>query len=163
MPAAPATSRPNILTSAQLQATTTPLLLVAAYAAGFGLLALFDAASWLSGLALGSALFLAAGFALSAAVEGVRKAKDRLFRHVVTGAFLLALLKLAGCVVVRVVYGLTALDDGQMTLPWERPNFLVWWCLAGAVVLSAVHLLLGRRAVLRHDARDGPEPGRAAT
>ena len=65
----PATKRRNILTSAQLPTTTIPLLLVAAYAASFGLLALFDAASWLSGLALGSLVFLAAGFALSAAVE----------------------------------------------------------------------------------------------
>ena len=64
----PATKRRNILTSAQLPTTTIPLLLVAAYAASFGLLAIFSAASWLSGLALGSLVFLAAGFALSAAV-----------------------------------------------------------------------------------------------
>ena len=106
----PATKRRNILTSAQLPTTTIPLLLVAAYAASFGLLALFDAASWLSGLALGSLVFLAAGFALSAAVEGIRKAKDRLFRYVVTGAFLLALFPLVSVIWGTLSKGLARLD-----------------------------------------------------
>ena len=106
----PATKRRNILTSAQLPTTTIPLLLVAAYAASFGLLALFDAASWLSGLALGSLVFLAAGFALSAAVEGIRKAKDRLFRYVATGAFLLALFPLVSVIWGTLSKGLARLD-----------------------------------------------------
>ena len=106
----PATKRRNILTSAQLPTTTIPLLLVAAYAASFGLLALFDAASWLSGLALGSLVFLAAGFALSAAVEGIRKAKDRLFRYVVTGSFLLALFPLGSMIWGTLSKGLARLD-----------------------------------------------------
>jgi phosphate transport system permease protein len=106
----PATKRRNILTSAQLPTTTIPLLLVAAYAASFGLLALFDAASWLSGLALGSLVFLAAGFALSAAVEGIRKAKDRLFRYVVTGAFLLALFPLVSVIWGTLSKGLARID-----------------------------------------------------
>ena len=106
----PATKRRNILTSAQLPTTTIPLLLVAAYAASFGLLALFDAASWLSGLALGSLVFLAAGFALSAAVEGVRKAKDRLFRYIVTGAFLLALFPLVSVIWGTLSKGIARLD-----------------------------------------------------
>lgn len=106
----PATKRRNILTSAQLPTTTIPLLLVAAYAASFGLLALFDAASWLSGLALGSLVFLAAGFALSAAVEGIRKAKDRLFRYVVTGSFLLALFPLVSMIWGTLSKGLARLD-----------------------------------------------------
>ena len=106
----PATKRRNILTSAQLPTTTIPLLLVAAYAASFGLLALFSAASWLSGLALGSLVFLAAGFALSAAVEGIRKAKDRLFRYVVTGAFLLALFPLVSVIWGTLSKGLARLD-----------------------------------------------------
>ena len=106
----PATKRRNILTSAQLPTTTIPLLLVAAYAASFGLLALFDAASWLSGLALGSLVFLAAGFALSAAVEGIRKAKDRLFRYVVTGSFLLALFPLVSVIWGTLSKGLARLD-----------------------------------------------------
>ena len=106
----PAAKRRNILTSAQLPTTTIPLLLVAAYAAAFGLLALFDAASWLSGLALGSLVFLAAAFALSAAVEGIRKAKDRLFRYIVTGAFLLALFPLVSVIWGTVSKGLARLD-----------------------------------------------------
>jgi phosphate transport system permease protein len=106
----PATKRRNILTSAQLPTTTIPLLLVAAYAASFGLLALFSAASWLSGLALGSLVFLTAGFALSAAVEGVRKAKDRLFRYIVTGAFLLALFPLVSVIWGTLSKGIARLD-----------------------------------------------------
>src|SRR3954464_11286219 len=42
--------------------------------------------------------------------------------------FLLGSVKLAGCVVVRVVYGPDALAQGQMDLPWEHPNLLVWLC-----------------------------------
>ncbi len=60
--------------------------------------------------------------------------------------FLLGLVKLAGCVMVRIVYGPQALAEGRMTLPWEQPNFLVWFCLAGAMALSAFMYLLARRA-----------------
>lgn len=62
--------------------------------------------------------------------------------------FLLASIKMLGCVVVRIAYGPTALADGEMMLPWEQPNFLVWFCLVGALICSAVMYLLGRRAFL---------------
>jgi hypothetical protein len=65
--------------------------------------------------------------------------------------FILAAVKMAGCVVVRVVYGPTALADGRMSLPWEAPNLLVWLCLVGALACSAVMLALGR-AFLRDTA-----------
>jgi hypothetical protein len=61
---------------------------------------------------------------------------------------MLGSVKLAGCVVVRVVYGPSALAEGRMALPWEQPNLLVWLCLAGAMTLSAVLYPLGRHAFL---------------
>jgi hypothetical protein len=72
------------------------------------------------------------------------------YAAVLLTTFLLGSVKLAGCVVVRAVYGPTALAEGHMTLPWERPNLLVWLCLAGAMTLSAVLYPLGRRAFLTH-------------
>jgi hypothetical protein len=71
------------------------------------------------------------------------------FAAVVLLTFLLAAIKMAGCVVVRAVYGPTALADGRMSLPWEDPNLLVWLCLGGAAVCSAVLYPLGRREYLR--------------
>jgi hypothetical protein len=68
------------------------------------------------------------------------------FAAVVAVTFLLTAVKLAGCVVVRLVYGPTALADGRMPLPWEAPNLLVWLCLGGALMCSAVLCPLGRRA-----------------
>jgi hypothetical protein len=62
--------------------------------------------------------------------------------------FLLAAVKLAGCVVAVRVYGWNAQAEGHLTLPWDRPNLLVWLCLAGAMVMSVVTYPLGRRAFL---------------
>ena len=63
--------------------------------------------------------------------------------------FLLGAVKIAGCVVVRIVYGPEALAEGRMDLPFERPNLLVWLCFAGAGILSAVMFPLGMRAFNR--------------
>lgn len=92
-----ATSAPrsrNILTSAQLPKFTTAALLVTSMAVAFGTLAVFSAASWITGIALGAGIFYVAHYALSAAVEGPRKAKDRLARNIVTSFFILALFPL---------------------------------------------------------------------
>jgi len=86
------------------------------------------------------------------------------FAAVVAVAFLMAAVKLAGCAVVRVVYGPTALADGRTTLPWEAPHLLVWLCLGGAALCSVVLYRLGRRAYAGaepdpgHGVCDGPEP-----
>jgi hypothetical protein len=74
----------------------------------------------------------------------------RPYAAVLFAALLLAAVKLAGCVVAVLVYGWNAQEEGHLTLPWERPNLLVWLCLAGAMVLSAVLYPLGRRAFLTH-------------
>lgn len=63
--------------------------------------------------------------------------------------FSLALIKLAGCVLVRGVYGSTALAEGKMSLPWEQPNLLVCFCLGGMLGFSTVCGLLGKRLFVR--------------
>jgi hypothetical protein len=87
----------------------------------------------------------------------------RPYAAVLFAAFMLAAVKLAGCAVAVVVYGWNAQAEGHLTLPWERPNLLVWLCLAGAAALSAVLYPLGRRAFLAA-ARDArvTEPGTAS-
>jgi hypothetical protein len=72
----------------------------------------------------------------------------RPYAAVLFAALLLAAVKLAGCSVVVLVYGWDAQAEGHLALPWDRPNLLVWLCLAGAMAVSAVLYPLGRRAFL---------------
>jgi hypothetical protein len=72
----------------------------------------------------------------------------RPYAAVLFAALLMAAVKLFGCVVAVLVYGWNAQAEGHLALPWERPNLLVWLCLAGAMVVSAVMYPLGRRAFL---------------
>ncbi|MDB5306470.1 MAG: hypothetical protein JWO38_672 [Gemmataceae bacterium] len=60
-------------------------------------------------------------------------------------ALLLVSVKLAGCVVARVVYGPTAQADGEMAMSWREPNLLVWFCLGGGLLVSAGAAVLGYR------------------
>jgi hypothetical protein len=82
----------------------------------------------------------------------------RPYAAVLFAALLLAAVKLAGCVVAVVVYGWNAQAEGHLALPWERPNLLVWLCLAGTMALSAVLYPLGRRAFLTHTMPAPPNP-----
>ena len=86
-------------------------------------------------------------------------ATGRPYAAVMFTVFLLAAVKMAGCVVARVVYGPTAHADGELALPWEAPNLLVWFCLAGALTCSAVLFPLGRREFLRVAPVPLPGPG----
>lgn len=76
-------------------------------------------------------------------------ATGRPYVAVLFAAFLMAAVKMAGCVVVVLVYGWNAQAGGHTTLPWERPNLLVWLCLAGALACVVVFYPLGRREFLR--------------
>ncbi|HMR48323.1 MAG TPA: phosphate ABC transporter permease PstA [Arachnia sp.] len=100
----------NILTAAQLPSTATPLMLVGAFGASFGVLALLGSAGWGSGLVLGAVLFLIVSFVLSGAVEGFRKAKDRLAKNLVTGAFIVALFPLVSLIWGTVSKGIARFD-----------------------------------------------------
>ncbi|MFT3887832.1 MAG: phosphate ABC transporter permease PstA [Arachnia sp.] len=104
------TKNTNILTSAQLPSTTTPLMLVASFGASFGLLALLGGASIASGIILGTVVFFVASFVLSSAVEGVRKAKDRFARNLVTSFFILALFPLVSVIWGTLSKGLARFD-----------------------------------------------------
>lgn len=90
----------NILTAAQLPKYTSLAMLVASMAVTFGVLAMFEAATPIMGVILGALIYLVTNYALSASVEGPRKAKDRLARNIVTGFFILALFPL-----VSVIWG----------------------------------------------------------
>lgn len=78
------------------------------------------------------------------------------FAGVLFALLLLGLVKLAGCAIVRVVYGPSALADGQMTLSWERPNLLVWLCVAGGLTCSAAFYGLGLRRFVGKAAAAAP-------
>ncbi|MDF1487764.1 phosphate ABC transporter permease PstA [Tessaracoccus caeni] len=100
----------NLLTAAQLPSAATPLMLVGAFGVSFGLLALFGNAGWGSGLVLGAVLFLIVSFVVSGAVEGVRKAKDRLAKNLVAGAFIIALFPLVSLIWGTVSKGAARFD-----------------------------------------------------
>ncbi|TLW93180.1 phosphate ABC transporter permease PstA [Saccharomonospora piscinae] len=96
------------LTHGQLPKYTPWLVLAAAVLAGLGL--------WLAGWNVVAAALAAAVaytvvvYGWSRAVEGARKAKDRLVTAVVTGSFLLALLPLISVVVTVLSKGLARFD-----------------------------------------------------
>ena len=60
-------------------------------------------------------------------------------------ALILAGVKLAGGVVVRLAYGPTAQADGRMAMSWDDPNLLVWFCLAGGLLASVALGVCGFR------------------
>jgi hypothetical protein len=73
-------------------------------------------------------------------------------------ASLLVLIKLLGCVVARFVYGPNAQAEGQMAMSWAEPNLLVWFCLAGGMLLSLALYILGRRAYVGPEAEPSGRP-----
>jgi hypothetical protein len=64
------------------------------------------------------------------------------FAAVVFTVFLVACMKLLGCVVVVLVYGWDASERGYTTMPWARPNLLVWlfWVNTGVLSLGLYYL-----------------------
>src|SRR5439155_4432736 len=73
------------------------------------------------------------------------------FAAVVLTLFLVACMKLAGCVVVVLVYGWHADAHGYTDMPWRHPNLLVWlfWLNTGLLSL-ALHLLGAGRFQARY-------------
>ena len=84
----------NPLTAGQLPRFTQAALLTISVVIAAAVLSLLDAGNAATIIVAGALLFLVASFTLSANVEGVRRAKDRLAAHLVTGFFLLALAPL---------------------------------------------------------------------
>jgi hypothetical protein len=67
------------------------------------------------------------------------------FAAVVFTVFLVGCMKLLGCGVVVLVYGWDASERGYTTMPWTRPNLLVWLFWVNTGVLSLVCYGLGVR------------------
>ncbi len=108
------------LTAGQLPKHITASGAVAAIAITAGLLAAFNAFSLVSLFVVSAVLFLVGMFALSTAVEGVRRAKDRLAAHMVTGAFIIALIPLISVIVGTLGKGLERFDLQFFT--WSMRN-----------------------------------------
>jgi hypothetical protein len=71
------------------------------------------------------------------------------YAAVVFTVLLVACMKLVGCAVVYFVYGPDAGREGRMTVPFTRPNLLVWVFFATTAVLSLAFFLLGHRRFQR--------------
>jgi hypothetical protein len=65
---------------------------------------------------------------------------------VVFTVFLVGCMKLLGCVVVVLVHGWDASERGYTTMPWTRPNLLVWLFWVNTCVLSLCCFCLGVNA-----------------
>jgi hypothetical protein len=74
--------------------------------------------------------------ALSALVPYLTLVTRKPFAAVVFAVFLVGSMKLLGCAVVVLVRGWDADEHGHLTMPWARPNFLVWLFWANTGVLS---------------------------
>lgn len=110
------------LTHGHLPRYTGLATLVVAVAAAAGLLSLLNSANVASVVALGALAFLVAIFALSTAVEGLRRAKDRLAKYVVTGFFLVALTPLVSVIWGTIANGIARFD--VMFFTWSMRNVL---------------------------------------
>ena len=119
---APVVTPRSELTAGQLPRFTGAATLLASLVVAAGVLSLFGLAGIASVTIVGALLFLVAIFALSSGVEGVRKAKDRLARYIVTGFFLVALTPLVSLAWGTVANGI-ARFDGQF-LTWSMRNIL---------------------------------------
>jgi hypothetical protein len=85
------------------------------------------------------------------------------FAAVVFTVFLVACMKLLGCVVVVLVHGWDASERGHTTMPWGRPNLLVWlfWVNTGVLSLGCYCLGVGRFCERTTSAGEpGPAAGR---
>lgn len=108
---ATATVRRSSLTSGQLPKILPLAVGVVAIAAAAGLTALLTEGMNLALVAvIALAIFFATLFFLSFSVEGMRRAKDRVMRYVVTSFFVLALLPLFSLVWETVVRGIVRFD-----------------------------------------------------
>ena len=124
MSTSPVVSRKPLheLTTGQLPRFTTIAVLVISLAVTAGVLALVGSANAASVMILGTLVFFAAMFALSTAIEGRRRSKDRLARHVVTTFFIAALVPLISLGWGTLGNGLARFDGVFFT--WSMRNVL---------------------------------------
>jgi hypothetical protein len=82
------------------------------------------------------------------------------FAAVVFTVFLVGSMKLLGCVVVVLLRGWDAGAGGHLTMPWTRPNLLVWLFWANTALLSLGCYCLGVRRFC-DSATDAADPSAA--
>lgn len=111
------TTRPvGSLTAGRLPSWATGVVLAAAIIVAGSLTSAFGAFNLAGTIALGVVIFAVGMFAWSSAVEGTRKAVDRLAAQAVTGAFLLALVPLLSIILGTLSKGMTRMDLGFFTM-----------------------------------------------
>src|SRR5205807_9543738 len=60
------------------------------------------------------------------------------FAAVVLAAFIVGLIKIASCIVVRIVYGADAQADGYMAGDWQTAKLMISLFWIGTVIISVV-------------------------
>ena len=76
----------------------------------------------------------------------------RPFAAVVFSLLLVGCMKFLGAIVVVLVYGWDAAEKGHTTMPWNRPDLLVWLFWGNCAVLSATcYVLAARRFRVRRN------------
>ncbi len=70
------------------------------------------------------------------------------FAAVVLTAFIVSLIKLASCVVVRIVYGPDALADGYMAGDWQTAKLMISLFWTGTLIVSVVSAVACRRCFI---------------
>jgi hypothetical protein len=70
----------------------------------------------------------------------------RRFAAVVFAVTLVGAMKLIGCLIVVLIYGWDADEQGRLGLPWHRPDLLVWlfWSLTTMLSVTLYVLAAGR-------------------
>lgn len=104
------------LTSGQLPKHTDIALLVVAICVSAAVLALLGAFSLAGSAVFGVVIFLITSYALSFAVEGRRRAANRLARYIIMGAFIIALIPLVSLLVEVTSRGLARFDWSYFTM-----------------------------------------------
>lgn len=129
-------AREMAITGGRLKKFTWVGMLVLSVLVAGGILAVLGSFSLPATLALGALVFLGSMFALSAAVEGIRPAKDRLVQYLVTTFFLLVLLPLGSLVYEVLTRGLARFDWRFFTETQAQTHVL-------EATLGAQHAIVG--------------------
>ena len=103
------------ITGGQLPKFSWILFLAIGWGIAAGILLLTEAFSWAGTVAVGTLIFFVLVFIVSLAVEGKRRAVDRLVRYVLTSFFLLALLPLGSLIFEVVSRGAPRFDLAYFT------------------------------------------------
>lgn len=140
------TSRRGNLTRGRLPKWVPAVVVVAAIAVAFALKALIGFGLFLTGL-VAAVLFVIGMYAAARSVEGGRKATDRLFRYLVWGAFIIALLPLVSVLWTVLEKGIPGLfTPGFLTTSMNGVSGLAdkkAMSGAGPVLGGAYHALMG--------------------